>query len=50
MIKTFFPSGQKWNKLEGPRELNASETLDIRYARGEINREEYKLKKGDVSI
>lgn len=50
LVRTLFPSGQKWNKSEGPRELNASETLDNRYARGEIDREEYELKKGDLSV
>ncbi len=49
LVRSLFPNGQRWNKSEGPRELSPSETLDLRYARGEIDREEYELKKVDLS-
>jgi putative membrane protein len=48
LTRALFPSGQRLNKPESSRGLSASETIDLRYARGEIDREEYELKKEDL--
>ena len=49
IVRELIPSGQRLEKDESPRTTSASETLDLRYARGEIDREEYELKKVDLS-
>jgi putative membrane protein len=49
LVRALFPSGQ-WllDKSESPKTMSAGDTLDLRYARGEIDREEYELKKADL--
>jgi putative membrane protein len=48
LVRALFPSGQWLDKSESPKTMSAGDTLDLRYARGEIDREEYELKKADL--
>ncbi len=41
-------SGTGWQAAPPPQPLSAREILDIRYARGELTREEYQTKLGDM--
>lgn len=45
LVRSLFPQAEKLAEQVGSRELNAREILDRRYARGEINREEYDVMK-----
>ncbi|MHA2427676.1 MAG: SHOCT domain-containing protein [Candidatus Hermodarchaeia archaeon] len=49
LVRALFPRGQRLDKPESTSKLTAAETLDLRYARGEIDREEYELKKADLT-
>jgi putative membrane protein len=44
----FSPPGQPWERPVGP-EMSAREILDRRYARGEIDREQYDMMKEAMS-
>lgn len=49
LVRGIFPSGSIRNESEGPSSLTAGKILDLRYARGEIDREEYEMIKGDLN-
>lgn len=49
LARGIFPSGSKRNESEGTLTLTAGKILDLRYARGEIDREEYEMMKGDLN-
>jgi putative membrane protein len=49
LVRGIFPSSSKRNESEGPSSLTAGKILDLRYARGEIDREEYEMMKGDLN-
>ena len=48
LVKTLFASSQRSPSTTQGLELNASEILNQRYARGEITREQYELMKQDI--
>ena len=45
LVRSLFPHAARAPQQPGYRELNAREILDRRFARGEIEREEYNLMK-----
>ena len=49
IIKIIFSSTQQKQSVNVNDQLSAEEMLDLRYAKGEIDREEYKLIKNDIS-
>lgn len=50
LIRALFPTSN-WTKTSGnSRKLTVQETLDKRYARGEIIRESYEIMKQDLEI
>jgi putative membrane protein len=49
LVKSLFNAGQgNQTGLAAPRQSSAQELLDQRYARGEINREQYETMKQDL--
>ena len=48
LVKTLFASSQRSPSTTQGLELNAGKILDLRYARGEITREQYELMKLDI--
>ena len=49
LVKSLFNNGQgNQNGPVAPRQSSARELLDLRYARGEINREQYETMKQDL--
>lgn len=48
MVKALFPNGQKPLESQKDRELPPEEILDLRYARGEITRDQYDQMKQDL--
>ncbi|MGB5844328.1 MAG: hypothetical protein WBG94_07785 [Anaerolineales bacterium] len=48
LVKSLFAGNQRFSGTSQSRELSAGKILDLRYARGEINREQYELMKSDL--
>jgi len=49
LVRSLFPQGARSPGQPGYREMNAREILDRRFARGEIDREEYDLMRETIS-
>jgi putative membrane protein len=49
LISALFPRTDKGSTSSPDESLSASEILDRRYARGEINRQQYELMKQDLA-
>ncbi|NIM94716.1 MAG: hypothetical protein GTO18_13530 [Anaerolineales bacterium] len=48
LVRALFPSGSNSSKSEWSPNPSSREILDLRYARGEINGEEYEMMKDDL--
>jgi putative membrane protein len=48
LVSVLFPRNRRESALPADSDLNAREILDRRYARGELDREQYELMKRDL--
>jgi putative membrane protein len=48
LVKSLFTGSQRFSGTNQDREQTAGEIIDMRYARGEITREQYELMKSDL--
>jgi putative membrane protein len=48
LVRALFLRSQGWENAGGPQRSRPEDILNRRYARGEIDREEYELKKSDL--